>query len=946
MRASGLPARGFALLLVCVLSSTVRATDPGVQLFERKIRPVLAEHCYSCHSAEAQKNNKLKAGLFPDSRDGLLKGGDSGPAVFPGKADNSRLVQALRYGDDLHMPPKGKLSDAVIADFEQWVKLGAPDPRTTAASAGRKPGGMSLEEGRAFWAYRPLHRPAAPAVRDAAWPSGDIDCFILARLEAAGLRPTADADRATLARRLFYDLIGLPPTPEEVDAFVNDSDARAYEKLVDQLLASPHFGERWGRHWLDVARYADSVTLRGFVFKEAWRYRDYVIESFNADVPYDRFIREQIAGDLLPAATPADRRRQLVATTFLTLGNTNLEEQDKKQLRMDVVDEQLDVIAKGFLAQTVTCARCHDHKFDPIPTKDYYALAGILRNAKAMEHANVSKWIEVPLPADPAEEAVLRQHEETVAALQERIKTAKAKVPGAVLAGGGALPIRDVPGVVVDDDQAKKVGAWRESKATGTYVGRGYVHDENTGKGEKTITFQPELLETGRYEVRLAYSHGTSRSAAAPVTVFSADGEKTIPVDMRLAPPIDGRFVSLGQYLFERNGQGFVIIATEGTKGHVTADAVVFLPVDQLAAAGAKSSTASQSPKGASEAVRKLEAELKRLQDTGPKRQMAMTVVEEKALEDARVHIRGSVHTLGEPAPRGFLQVATFGTTPAIPADESGRRQLADWIASADNPLTARVIANRAWHWLFGAGLVRTTDNFGTTGELPSHPDLLDHLAVRFTEDGWSIKKLVRAIVLSHTYRQSAIRHPPTANDTDPENRLLSRQNRRRLDAECIRDTLLAVSGRLTLDHGGPTFSPTLAADYGYRHTDRRRSVYAPVFRNALPELLEAFDFADPSMVTGRRNVSTVAQQALLLLNHPFVVEQARHAAGRLLDEGGLDDEDRVVRAYCRVLGRPPTDGERRAALTFLHGATGDPKDAWALVIQALIASVDFRYVN
>ncbi len=593
------------------------------------------------------------------------------------------------------------------------------------------------------------------------------------------------------------------------------------------------------------------------------------------------------------------------------------------------------MIGKAILAQTITCARCHDHKFDPIPTADYYALAGILRNARALEHANVSRWIEVPLPADPPEEAILKKHESAVAALQARIQAAR----GRAAPGRGVVAVGDVPGIVVDDTRARKVGEWKESQWSGSYIGRGYLHDLDAGKGTKTLTFQPDLPAGGKYEVRLAYSPGDNRAAAVPVTVFSADGEKTIMVDMKKAPPIDGRFVSLGQYHFERNGQGFVLVANEGTRGHVTADAVVFLPADRLASAGPAPSKA-----GEGEALRKLEEELKRLQQGGPKRAMAMSVVEEPRIEDTRVHIRGSVHNLGAPAPRGFLRVATLGPAPAMPAGESGRRQLAEWLTSPDNPLTARVIVNRTWHWLFGSGIVRTTDNFGTTGELPSHPELLDHLAVRFMEDGWSVKKLVRAIVLSRTYRQSASAGAGTVA-ADPENRWFGRANRRRLDAEVIRDTLLSVSGRLRLDRGGPTFPPDLSADYGYRHADTRRSVYAPVFRNALPELFEIFDFADPSMVVGCRNTSTVAPQALFLLNHPFVVEQSRHAAARLLADVH-DEESRIERLYRLALGRLPDDGERQVARRFLRGRADDAAAAWSILFQSLFASADFRYVN
>jgi hypothetical protein len=931
------------LLLGGRAASAAPPTPAALDHFEKKVRPVLVEHCYSCHSAEAEAKKKLRGGLRLDTREAVLTGGDTGPALVPGKPGESLLLKTLRYDGDVKMPPKGKLPDSVIADVEKWIKDGAADPRQAAGPA--KSGPIDLEKGRQFWAYKLPVKPAAPAVKDATWAATAIDRFVLAGLEAKGLKPAEDADRATLARRLYYDLTGLPPSPAEVDAFVNDADPAAYEKLVDRLLASPAFGERWGRHWLDVARYAESVTLRGLVFKEAWRYRDYVIDSFNRDVPFDRFVREQIAGDLLPAATTADRTRQIVATTYLQLGNSNLEEQDKRQLRMDVVDEQLDVIGKGLLAQTITCARCHDHKFDPIPTRDYYSLAGILRNVKALKDSNVSNWIEVPLPAPPEVEQAVRKHETAVADLQARIKTAKAK-PSAkaatTQAAKGVLAVKDVPGVVVDDAAAMKVGDWKESKVSGTFIGGGYIHDENKGKGDKSLTFQPELPMTGRYEVWLAYSPGTSRADNVPITVFSADGEKNLTVDMKANPPLLGRFVSLGQYRFERKGQSFVLISNEGTKGHVTADAVTFIPADQVPAATAD---AAKSPLAKVEVdVAKLEAELKKLQAAAPKRPMAMSVVEEDKVAEIRVNVRGIVHNLGEPAPRGFLRVATHGKLPDMPTDQSGRVQLADWLAGKDNPLTARVYANRAWHWLFGSGLVRTVDNFGTTGEVPSNPEVLDHLAMQFVADGWSVKKLVRSIVLSHTYRQASTADPITTA-ADPENRLFGRANRRRLEAEAIRDTILTVSGKLTPASGGPSFPSTQATDYAYKHTGTTRSVYLPAFRNSLPDVFEVFDYADPSTVTGRRNTSTVAPQALFMMNNPFVVEQAKHAASRLLAENLPDDTARLTRAYRLTVGRDPTSGERAVAAKFLASA-GEAKQAWATLYQTLFASADFRFIE
>ena len=937
-----LPALLAALILTPV-APRARAADPaaaGVEFFEKKIRPVLTASCVGCHSADAAKTKKLKGNLFLDTRDGLLKGGDSGPAVVPGKPADSLLLKTLHYDGDTQMPPKGKLPDAVIKDFEAWIAMGAPDPRGEVSVAPKRQVGLSIEEGRKFWAYKlPTRQPVPQIANSESRIANDIDAFVLAKLDASGLKPAAEADRATLIRRLYYDLIGLPPSPEEIDAFVGDKNADAYEKLVDRLLASPQFGVRWGRHWLDVARYAESVTLRGFVFKEAWRYRDYVIDAFNADMPYDRFITEQIAGDLLPAADRADRARKLVATTFLALGNTNLEQQDKKQLRMEVVDEQLDVITKGFLGQTVTCARCHDHKFDPIPTKDYYALAGILRNARALETANVSRWLEVPLPADAATEAQIQAHDAAVEALKAKVSAAKAKA-GPRLAATGVLAVKDVPGIVVDDRDAKKVGAWVPSTFNKSYIGTGYVHDDNAGKGDKTLTFQPDAVPPGRYEVRLAYSSGTNRSAAVPVHVFSADGEKALTVDMKKTPPINGRYVSLGEYRFEKAGLAYVLVSNEDTTGHVTADAVVFLSLDKKP--DVVKTDGRDKPARSPDDLKTLEAALKKLQAGGPKRDLAMSVVEEKVIEDARVNVRGNVHNLGEPAPRGFLTVALHGPPPAVPKAQSGRKELAEWIASPDNPLTARVMANRVWHWLFGAGIVRTADNFGTTGELPANPALLDHLALTFEKD-WSVKKLVRYVVLSRTYRQSATGDAATAA-ADPENRLCGRANRRRLEAECIRDTLLAVSGEIDLARDGPTFPATLNADYGFKANSPRRSVYLPQFRNALPEMLEVFDAADPSTVTGRRNSGTVAPQALYMMNSPFVQEQSKAAAARLLAESLADDAARITRAYRLALGRVPTAGERAVAARFLKGK--ESLAAWTGLFHALFASAEFRYVN
>ena len=682
-----------------------------------------------------------------------------------------------------------------------------------------------------------------------------------------------------------------------------------------------------------------------------------MIDSFNRDVPYDQFLREQIAGDLLPHASRQQRERQLVATTFLTVGNWNLEEQDKKQLDMDVVDEQLDTIGKAFLGQTIGCARCHDHKFDPIPTRDYYAMAGILKNSRTLKHANVSEWLEVSLPVSDDQEKVLQKHESAIAALKKEIQSAKdmaksaagatgePKPGSAKVSGEAVIAPTDLPGVVADSAKARLVGEWKHSQFSKHFIGDGYWHDLNAGKGEKTLTFVPEITKAGRYEVRLAYVHAPNRATNVPVTIFHVDGDTTVFVNEQEAPVLDGRFVSLGTFRFEANGFGYALVANEGTTGFVTADAVQFLHADgespALTGAPVKKDSSTVESTGTAK-IKALEVKLKALQESGPKRPMTMSVTEAESIEDCAIHVRGSGHNLGALAPRGFLTVASRSPAPKLPANESGRREFAAWISGAENPLTARVFVNRAWHWLFGEGLVRTPDNFGTTGEAPSHPELLDYLALRFVEEGWSVKRLVREIVLSRAYQLSS--KAAEVINVDPENRLLSHARRRRLHAEGLRDAMLQASGELRLDTRGPTY-PARAADFGFQFNEPLRSVYAPVFRNALPEIFEAFDFAPTSMVTGRRHISTVPTQALFLLNHPFVRERAQATARRLLGAAFRDEAARFDFASRLILGRRQTLTERELANRHF-AATTDRDEAFTEFIHALFASADFRYLD
>lgn len=841
-------------ILALLTASAAFAQSAGdIEFFEKKVRPLLADRCYECHSAE----KKTKGGLRLDTREGWQAGGDSGPALVPGDAEKSLLIKAIRWTDlDLQMPPKQKLSDSEIQTLEEWIRRGAPDPRTATVASSVKPSAQK------HWAYQPLRRI-----------EGSIDKLT---------PPTDRATDAQLLRRITFDLTGLPPTENDLKSFTS------LESKVDELLASRRFAEHWARHWLDIVRFAESVTLRGFVFKEAWRYRDYVIDSFHTDRPLDQFLREQIAGDLLP-------ERQIIATTFLMLGNTNLEEQDKKQLEMDVVEEQLDVIGKAFLGQTISCARCHDHKFDPIPAKDYYALAGILRGVDALKHANVSEWLEQPLPLNPAEEARFTAAEKEIAALEAELK----KLKGANAPKVDVIDPKTLPGIIVDSARAAKVGEWKHSQHNKPYIGDGYFHDDNSGKGTKTISFQPELTRPGKYDVRLAYAYGDSRAVNVPVTIFHADGETTVHLNQK-ERPADGSFTSLGQFSFEGNGFGHVLVSNEGTSGHVTADAVQFLPIENF---GGELAVVNTKP---------IEDRLRKLKDTAPKRPMAMAPRETGAARDLAIHIRGSVHQFGAVAPRGFLSAFEV-PAPAPTGKSSGRVELANWLTHPRNPLTARVYVNRVWLWLTGEGIVPTPDNFGTTGEPPTNPDLLDYLAQRFIDQGWSTKKLIREIVLSRAY--SAANAP-----------------RRRLTAEALRDSMLAISGELDLScSGGKTFSEKISADYNYTHTNLTRSIYVPVFRNALPPIFEAFNFPSPSMVVGKRDNSIVATQALFLMNDPWVRQRAE-AAAKLL----ASDTNPIDRAFLCALGRKPTAREKEIA-------SASPL---ADVFQALFASPEFRWID
>ena len=961
------------MLLAVALGGQVSLGDDSKQraFFESRIRPVLVKHCYECHSAKAKE---IKGKLRVDSAAGLLDGGDSGPALVAGNPEESLLMEALRY-ESFEMPPAGRLPKKIIDDFEQWIKTGAYDPRTEAPAAAptETPRTIDIEAGREFWAFQPVKRAKTPTVSDTDWPLTGIDAFVLARLEQAHLKPAPDADRRTLIRRLYFDLIGLPPSPAEVEAFLKEDSPGAWKRVVDRLLDSKEFGVHWGRHWLDVARYADSNGGDfNATFHNAWKYRDYVIESFNRDKRFDQFVREQIAGDLLPSETDAQRAEQIVATGFLMFGAKMLSERDKMKLTMDVVDEQINTIGQAFMGMTVGCARCHDHKFDPIPTSDYYAMAGIFQSTETLKGESqqyVSTWPRRILPTSQDHLTAVEKFESQQKELKSAMARAKnqqtnlEKMLAKLKAGERSL--------TADDADAKKTGAWKDSTYTPSFIGAGYVHDDQSEKGEKWIEYTIQISRAATYDVRLSYTPGNNRAGNVPVSIKHADAEVEVTLNQKKKPPMDGLFASVGQFPFTDQQPAVITIATRGTEGYVIADAVRLVeldkngkPIQEAIAADnpelKKTQTALEQAK--SEQTR-LEADLKALEKNAPPPlPKAIAVTEAPKIADCAICIRGDHQNRGAVAPRGVLQVATWGEPPQFSPGHSGRKELADWLADPRHPLTARVYVNRIWHHLLGQGIVPSVDNFGKLGDRPSHPELLDRLAADFIADGWSTKQTIRRIVLSRAYRMSS-RHDPAAWNVDPENRLLWRANRRRLPAEAIRDAMLAVSGELDLSPGGSPVEGlgTLVTQNTSEQTkferkaSQHRSAYLPIIRAEIPPILLVFDFADPDLVTGRRSVTNVPAQALLLLNSPFVMEQAGHAAARVQNSAETSDPKSLIRrTYEWVLSRPPTDLETARAEAFLKAAeesrSTDKKKSspspLAQLIHTLFASAEFRMLN
>jgi len=966
------------------------------RFFESRIRPILVEHCLECHGNSAI----TQGGLSLESREAWLQGGDSGPAIVPGAPDESLLWHAVSYRDShLEMPPSGQLPASVLADLQRWIADGAYDPRLarsrqpedpSAAQAHPPPQALAVADAQSHWSYRSLLPvDVSPALETGQHP---IDWLLQAAQDRAGITPVDLAEPRSRWRRLHLDLAGQLPAYGALQSLPDDPAqmAEAYAAEVDRLLADVAYGEVLARHWMDVVRYADSITLRGFVLPQAWRYRDYLLESFHEDRPFSQMILEQLAGDLLPPPQHQDHggeadtalrqhQRQLVATSFLTLGNTNLETQDKRLLELDYIDEQLDVIGQAFLGQTISCARCHDHKFDPIPTRDYYALAGILDGATGLQHDNVSTWIERPLPLDAAQEAERQRWQQNLTESAQTLRDLRAALPPK-LADRRGIPVTELAGVVVDDQAAVFVGDWLASQHTAPYVAAGYHHDRNQQRGEKTATFQPAHLAPGQYEVRLSYSAGDNRSTKTLVDVFSADGQTSFRVNQRRSPPEDGLWYRLGTFRFEPDGQAYVMISNEGADGHVMADAVQFLPVPATPAESGAEPLAESLESGSApdnerrqaleQQIQDLERQRRQWQQQLDQQPKYMTVVSKPTQADMPILIRGNHQRPSSLAPRGFLSALPIPSVPAIPPGTDGRLALAHWIAAAENPLTARVYVNRLWTWFMGSGLVTTPNEFGTMGMPPTHPELLDWLAAEFHRSGGSTKHIVRLIVTSAAYQRQVASTPHLAI-VDPDNRFYARAQRRRLSAEALRDQMLRISGELDESVGGSTIVANTGTDYQYNHRSLRKSLYQPVFRNALPDLFAEFDFADPSRSVGRRNRTTVPTQALTLWNSPWVTARAAATAARIQplaaaehsNDGDASLPATTIRlAYQHCLQRDPTDNELARCLLFIsetspalsHSDSGaaameavdSTTDPLVDLVQALFASLEFRYLD
>lgn len=920
-----------AVALLFVTDKRILSDDAGTEFFEKSIRPVLVEHCYECHSSAT---DAIKGGLWLDSRRGLLDGGDSGPAIDLKNPSGSLLIAALKH-TELKMPPARRLSDSIISDFEKWIAMGAPDTRNDDRKTPAK-ASIDYERAKQHWAFQPRRFVTPPVIADRPALS-PIDAFVSAKRIEAGIAPAPMASSATWIRRVYIDLVGIVPTPEEVSSFIEDESLDAREKVIDQLLASPRYAERWGRHWLDLARYADSNGAdENHRYPVAWRYRDYVVDALNQDKPFDQFIVEQLAGDLLDSPNEKDRREKLTATGFLVLGPKMLAEQDKPKLVTDIVDEQVDSIGKAFLGLTFGCARCHDHKFDPISTKDYYALAGIFHSTRSMEHLNhVAQWNERELPNTELS-ASIEAHERELSRVRsdfqsKRRELLKAEFDRQLAEFEKQLRnLQSAPTDVPSRNDPRWVWHRWSTIPLESY--------ETESKQLWTELQSPQATEPQWYQ-RLT-SYPAPKSQDELWHNYSQTLTKAWEEIVAAEKKPDGQLTAeslrpINQLLFEK-GKPFSIID----------------PAENLPAGTTKDEYIAQ--KGI----------LERLEKTKPVIQKAMAV-DEGAVKEVPVHIRGNHLVLsGDPVIRDVpyvLRDKESSLDSKIPEKSSGRLQLAKWIASDNNPLTARVIANRVWQHHFGAGIVGTPSNFGLKGEEPSHPELLDWLANFLVDHDWSLKALHREILLSETYGLST-KSDAQNESVDPSNRLLWRQNRQRLEIEALRDSLLAMAEVLDNRIGGESINAGVAAPNVNEGIDRlgplRRTLYLEINRAAMADFLTSFDYVEPGVSVEKRTATVVPHQVLFLMNHPLPMEAGRRIA--LLSHSSTStDAERLDRATMILFGRSANALERATLGAYLTKKSShdpsvtidirnsnSPVHTWVGVCRALLLTNEFLYVE
>ena len=1061
-----------AFLLPCS-SGLSQELDPDdgqrakLEFFEKKIRPVLVEHCYECHSAESKT---LQGGLSLETAQGLAQGGDSGPALIPEKSDQSLIIQALRY-ESTKMPPRGKLPDEVIADFVQWVNSGAADPRVGDWAPIKK--SIDFEQARLFWSFVSPKNPELPATQRSGWTESSIDHFTLAAMESRQLSPVSKAGKRELIRRACFDLTGLPPTPQEVDSFLADENTNAFAKLIDRLLDSPAYGERWGRYWLDVARYSEDQahTFSVQPNTNGYRYRDWVIEAFNSDMPFDLFVKYQIAADVMPI-DETERLRNLPALGYFGLGAQYYKNTDAAKAAADELDDRIDTLTRGFLGLTVSCARCHDHKFDPIPQQDYYSLAGVfhssrlhnaplapapevdrynaaqqkikqldeaiqqtiaregpkLREARisevkqylmatrnfqlakasdpslklpsfaktnGLEASTLKRWIDFlkskeaspplalkpwfnarALPSDQQSDQPIDQQSEAAAfAFEEYIQLLLRQRDGLLspeeqskltqnAPTGNARYIspmvtRSAPTASIDVE----IQGAKELFLVVNDGGNGPSCDHADWLEPKLITASGEIDLTERKWETVTATYGSvnlnknvSGQALRIAGKSFAKGIGTHSTSvLRFELPDDAkRFVALGGLDSSGADQGGDCGNNARVQFRVYTDSPTDIQVGQsdllAEIIGEKGLFAmelkeieAKLPEGFRQTLSVQRSELETLRRESPAIYPMAHVIAEANPSDLQVMVRGNPANRGELAPRRFLRILS-NQTPTAFTQGSGRLELANAIASSENPLTARVMVNRVWQHHFGRGLVGTPDNFGKLGEPPTHPELLEYLTVKFVEQGWSIKSLHREIMLSATYQLSSDRNESN-QQIDADNRYLWRMTRRRLDVEAWRDALLATSGRLDGKLQGPS---TNLADA----SNNRRTVYAFISRHELDNMLRLFDFPDANITASVRAETTVPQQQLFVLNSPFMIEQSRAFAARVLIEASDGLEDRIQHAYRLAFGREASPGELKVGLEYLQ--TTDPPeqkdlnnlDRWERYAQALLASNEFLYID